>query len=227
MFFAFCALILSNELREKLKLQYKDHKVYTYNTARVYMYNNVDCTDNQLFLIYSGTTYPWTCGRTSKPSPRDVNAEHSVPQSFFDKKVPMVSDLHHIYPASSNINGARSDFMYTEVDYSQCKKFCHDLTCTKTKPTSNFDDYSCLTNSNEFMPRKADRGQVARGLFYFFTVYDKYDISMVGSVSLLKRWNKQFPPTEQEKTRNDRLNQTQGNRNPYVDDYTLVDKAFP
>lgn len=227
MLFAFFAIVRSNEIREHLKNLYSTHKVYSYGTARVYMYNNVDCTDNQLFLMYSGTTYPWTCGRTSKPSPRDINAEHSVPQSLFDKQIPMVSDLHHIYPAATKVNGARSSFRFTEVDYSECNMFCRDLSCTKKKPQSNFEDYSCLTKSNEFMPRESDRGEIARGIFYFFTVYDSYDISRVGPQSLFKKWNNQYPPSEREKTRNDRLNLTQGNRNPYVDDYSLVDKAFP
>ena len=226
MFFALFAIAFSNSVKDKLKREYSAHKVYSYNTARVYMYNDVDCTDNQMFLIYSGTTYPWTCGRTNKPSSTAINAEHSVPQSFFGKKSPMVSDLHHIYPASAKINSIRSNFRYTEVDYSQCKKFCRDMNCQTERPSSNIDDYSCLTVDNEFMPRKADRGQVARGVLYFYTIYDSYDITRVGSVSLFRRWNTQFPPNAQEKTRNDRLNKTQGNRNPYVDDYTLVDQAF-
>ena len=100
------------------------------------------------------------------------------------------------------------------------------MNCQTERPSSNIDDYSCLTVDNEFMPRKADRGQVARGVLYFYTIYDSYDITRVGSVSLFRRWNTQFPPNAQEKTRNDRLNKTQGNRNPYVDDYTLVDQAF-
>ncbi|KAH0791521.1 secreted nuclease [Histomonas meleagridis] len=212
-------------LRQKLKKEYYAHTVFSYNTARVYMYNDVDCTDGQMFLMYSGTTYPWKCGRTEKPSATDINCEHSVPQSFFDKKTPMVSDIHHLYPSASKINSARSDYPFEEVDYSECMKFCRDLECSKTRP-SNPDDYSCLTYSSSFMPRVEDRGQIARGILYFFTMYDNYRLSDVGKLNTFLKWNREHPPTQQEITRNDRINQTQGNRNPYVDDYTLADQAW-
>ncbi|KAH0792278.1 secreted nuclease [Histomonas meleagridis] len=218
--------LTGSALRAELKKKYASHTAYSYDTARVYMYNDVDCTDGEMFLMYSGTTYPWTCGKSSKPSATYVNCEHSVPQSFFNEKKPMVSDLHHLYPSAAKINNARSNYPFAEVDYSQCKKFCRDMECTTSVP-SNPDEYSCLINGNKFMPRLADRGQLARGILYFYTMYDSYDISRVGDLNTFLKWNREHPPTDQELTRNDRINKTQGNRNPYVDDYTLADQAWP
>ncbi|KAH0785765.1 secreted nuclease [Histomonas meleagridis] len=211
-------------LRQKLKREYSAHTAFSYKTARVYMYNDIDCTDGQMFLMYSGTTYPWKCGRTTLPS-GSVNCEHSVPQSFFNKEKPMVSDIHHLYPSASKINNARSNYPFVEVDYSECKKFCRDMDCTTSMP-SNPDEYSCLVNGNKFMPRLEDRGELARGILYFYTMYDSYDMSRVGDLQTFLKWNREHPPTQREITRNDRINQTQGNRNPYVDDYTLADQAW-
>ena len=49
------------------------------------------------------------------------------------------------------------------------------------------------------------------GLFYLITKKGRF-----------LRWNRQFPPTQDKLHRNDLVEQFQGNRNPYVDDPTLV-----
>ena len=223
---AYQRLVNGETTKARLKRLYSDHKSFSYKQARIHMYNTIDCSNNQIRLIYGGNTYSWKCGQTSIPSANYVNAEHTVPQSTFDEKTPMVSDLHHLFSAPSKLNNKRSNYPFAQVDYSKCKSFCKDNECTTTVP-SNPDDYSCLIEGNKWMPRKEDRGQIARAVLYFYTMYTDYDMSDVGDLSTFKTWNKQYPPSQLEKTRNELINQTQGNRNPYIDDYTLVDEAFP
>jgi hypothetical protein len=67
---------------------------------------------------------------------------------------------------------------------------------------------------------------VARAVLYFFTMYDGIDISTVGSVATFKAWNPAYAPGAWELARNERLNKTQHNRNPYIDDPTLADQVF-
>ena len=43
------------------------------------------------------------------------NREHSIPQSWFGKKSPMVSDVHHIYPTDGWVNNKRGNYPYGEV----------------------------------------------------------------------------------------------------------------
>ncbi|OHT03982.1 secreted nuclease [Tritrichomonas foetus] len=216
---------LQETTKERLKRLYKDHIVRSYDKARTEMYNEVDCDNNQLQLIYSGTTYSWTCHGTKKPSATEINAEHIVPQSTFNSKTPMVSDLHHLLPASSKLNNMRSNYNFTEVEYDDCAQFCRDMSCSKDRP-SDPDQYSCLTSDRKWMPMKQDRGRVARSILYFYTMYDEYPIT-VGDVALFKKWNKEYLPGAWEIERNERLNISQGNRNPYIDDPSLVDEAFP
>jgi hypothetical protein len=52
-------------------------------------------------------------------------------------------------------------------------------------------------------------------------------IAKVGDLDRTKQWNTQHPWSDLETTRNWKVNQVQGNRNTYADDYTLVDHAFP
>ena len=212
-------------VKERLKRLYSDHVVRSYDKARTVMYNEVDCDEDSIVLIYSGSTYDWICHQSKKPSATYVNAEHIVPQSTFDKKTPMVSDLHHLLPAASKLNNMRSNYNFTEVDYDQCQQFCREMSCSKNRP-SNPDEYSCLTKDRKWMPMKEDRGRVARAVLYFYTMYDQYPIS-VGEIELFKKWNRLYKPGQFEKLRNERLNISQGNRNPYIDDPSLADLAFP
>lgn len=38
------------------------------------------------------------------------NREHSIPQSWFNKKSPMRSDLFHVYPTDGYVNNKRSNY---------------------------------------------------------------------------------------------------------------------
>lgn len=231
--FAFAVLGMSairprvgETVKETLRRLYKDHKVVSYKQSRIIMYNQVDCEDGHINLIYGDNTYDWKCGGSSIPSATVVNAEHIVPQSFFGKKNPMVSDLHHLFSAPSKLNNRRSNYVFKQMDYDQCLEFCRDNSCSTTRP-SNPDEYSCLGNDKKsWMPIKKDRGTVARAIFYFFTMYDDVDISRVGDVNTFKQWNRDFPPSDADKLRNYNINMTQGNSNPYIEDYTLVEKVF-
>jgi endonuclease I len=216
---------LQESTKDRLQRLYRDHTVWSYSEARTYMYNEVDCQSNQIRLIYGGNFYDWTCGGSNKPSGSIVNAEHVVPQSLFQSETPMVSDLHHLMSSPAKLNSMRANYKFDEVDYSDCTQFCRDYACSTQTP-SDPDEYSCLSTAKTWMPRVADRGEIARAILYFFTMYDDYDITTVGTVRVFKKWNSLYPPSAYEKGRNERINQTMGNRNPYIDDPTLVDQVF-
>ena len=119
--------------KDMLKRLYKNHTSLSYSQARTALYNKVDCVDDNIQLEYGGSKYPWKCGGTSKPPATDVNAEHTVPQSLFAKRAPMVSDLHHIFAASTLLNRVRSNYKFGEFDYNQCDQFCTAMSCSRKK----------------------------------------------------------------------------------------------
>lgn len=213
------------QFRATLRKQYKDHKVVSYAASRIIMYNQADCENNKLYLIYGGEPYSWRCNQNKNPPLKDINAEHTVPQSFFGKQQPMVTDLHHLISAPHELNELRSNYKFNEFDYSKCAKFCKGLTCSTSTP-SNPSEYSCLSSTKEWMPREADRGQVARMVLYFYTMYDNYNINQVGNLKTFLDWNRRYPPSDREKTRNAVINRTQGNANPFVLHPEWADKAW-
>jgi len=178
-------------------------------------------------MEYSNDRYDWTCGQSILAPGTVVNAEHSIPKATFNSEQPMYTDLHHLITAPAKINNARSNMPFGEFDWNQCVKWCSGQTCTKTKPSGSTDEYDCVRDSpRTFMPRKADRGRIARMVFYFYTMYPDYSMSDVGNIDTFKSWNSQYPPDAREIRRNEMVNQTQGNRNPYIDDPSLVNQAW-
>ena len=217
--------IQDESLKEKLKRLYGSHKQLSYKNARIALYNDIDCENDQIDLIYSGTSYKWKCNSKNIPVITQVNCEHTVPRCLFNDKLPMLSDLHHLFSASTKVNNARANNPFKEIEYNMCDKFCKEYDCTKTMP-SNPEEYSCLITNKAWMPRADDKGEIARAVLYFMTMYDMVDINLVGDLETFKAWNMKYPPSEREKARNDAINITQGNRNPYIDDYTLVNQVF-
>jgi endonuclease I len=145
-----------------------------------------------------------------------MNVEHVWPQSFFDKRLPMRSDLHHLMATFIHPNGVRGNLPFGEVrgrgDYS--------------------NDAGAKRGQGVFEPPDAAKGRVARALLYFYTRYYDRNISngafgdsfWNSKLEMILRWNKQFPPTAWERSRNDLVEKFQGNRNPFVDDPSLADR---
>jgi len=155
------------------------------------------------------------------PPGTSINAEHVVCQSLFDEKRPMVSDLHHLISSPNKLNNIRNNNIFGQVDYKNV--------CNTTEPSDDKKDlFSCLSGKPNkiWLPKKSDRGEIARAVFYFYTIYDQYSIQMIGDVETFKKWNREFPPSAFEIARNNAINISQGNRNPFIDDQSLVDKVW-
>lgn len=147
-----------------------------------------------------------------------INAEHLWPQSFFGKATPMVADLHHLQSTFSTPNGRRSNYPFCE---------------TRNARYSTSSGSKLASDRDCFEPTDDVKGNVARAMLYFVTVYHDRSICKAGcnykefwkdNVDMFLRWNRQDPPDEVEKYRNEMIFRYQGNRNPYVDDYTLADR---
>ena len=147
---------------------------------------------------------------------KGMNVEHVWPQSFFAKKLPMRSDLHHLMATFIYPNGVRGNLPFGEVrgagDYS--------------------NDAGAKRGQGVFEPPDSAKGRVARALLYFYTRYYDRNISNGAfgdafwndNLEMILRWNRRFPPTEWERSRNDAVQRFQGNRNPFVDDPALADR---
>lgn len=206
------------------------HKTLSYKQARVYMYNFIDNVNNNIICVYGGFEKDWNYGGSgSNPDP--INCEHTVPQSFFKNSkdsVIMKSDLHHLYPTFKNWNSIRSSYMFGEVDDNTTEKWMIYDKISNKIPNEFIDDYSEYSNG-VFEPAENHKGNVARAIFYFYTMYYDKEIkqlSKLADIYTLYQWHLNDPIDEKEIERNHKIEKYQGNRNPYIDYPELIKKAF-
>ena len=215
-------------LREWLKENYYDgkHKQLGYTSARRYMYNYIDNNNNYITGVYSGYRKHWNYGGAGT-NPDPINCEHTVPQSFFDRKEPMRSDIHSLFPAYKNWNSVRSNHPFDEINDNSTTKWMYQDKSQSSVPTSNIDAYSEYAHS-KFEPREDHKGNCARAIFYFYTMYPSQagNINRIGELETLYEWHLEDPVDGKERGRNDKIEQYQGNSNPYIEDPELVARAW-
>lgn len=197
-----------------------------YTTARMYMYNYIDNHNNTITDVYGGYEKYWTYGGTGT-NPTPINCEHTVPQSYFNYADPMKSDIHHLFPAYDAWNSTRSNYPFAEIPDTETTKWMRYDQSQSGIPTSFIDEYSEYANG-KFEPREDHKGNVARAIFYFYTMYptEAGPIDQVADPNTLFQWHLQDPVDAQELDRNAQIEQYQGNRNPYIDNPELVARAW-
>ena len=221
----------SNLFQEELRVWLKEnwhegyHDGLGYNQARMQMYGYIDNEDGMIECVYTGFTQEG--GYVTYPNP--INAEHLVPQSFFGSAEPMKSDIYILKPCHGNANSSRSNYPFGEVNDGSAQWYgvVGNTYTTQGNMPSNHELWS-EKSGNVWEPREEHKGNIARSVFYFYTMYPESvgDISQIGNPETLYQWHLDDPVDAEELDRNDKIELHQGNRNPYVDHPDLVWSAW-
>ena len=212
---------------------YKTSNTLSYNNARDVMYSIIDLrNDNTLKGIY--TNYTITIDPSQDPRPQtnalNMNCEHSWPQSMGASGSPQKSDMHHLYPTRGNVNSSRGNKPFDEINDDQTDKWWRLDYYETSIPNQFIDEFSEVDNDNEkFEPREDVKGNIARSMFYFYTIYNDvanhnfFDIQK----DILYEWHKQDPVDEIELSRTYAIAGYQNNiPNPFVLDSSLVKRIW-
>ena len=185
-----------------------------YNVARDSMFmsfdnkkvNGMGASQNTLECIYTGREAVGYTDRTDCQNNFAFNTEHTFPQSLFTSMEPMKSDLHHLYPTDNVANNQRGDNPFGVV----------------ANPTWTVGGSKAI--SNLFEPRDEQKGRAARSLLYFVLRYQNYNNFINSQEAILRTWHTAFPPTTNEKIRNNAIFSLQHNRNPFVDYPVFIER---
>ena len=148
------------------------------------------------------------------------NREHSVPQSWFNKRSPMKSDIVHVVPTDGYVNNRRSSFPFGEVGnvtYSANQNYCR-------LGSSKSPGYS----GTVFEVPDEIKGDMARIYFYMATCYKDQCAGWGGNIftstgmvdwelNQMLKWSLEDPVDSRETARNAAVYVVQKNRNPFVD----------
>lgn len=227
--------LMEDELITAIQDEYSVTNSLGYNTAREKMYAILDNKDGNLSGVYTGFTIQVAPNENTVRSEaynKGINTEHTWPQGLFDSDNPMVSDIHHLFPTKIDVNGARGSLPFGEIDDTQTDTWYYNTTSTSSIPSVDIDLYSELLSNERFEPREDHKGNVARAMFYFWTVYQERsnvadDASFFeGMKEVLYDWHKLDPADEAELARSNGAAEFQGNINPFVHDASLVARAY-
>ena len=240
----FCSLSFSQEiiigvgtagqpLLDYVILNYKSSSTLGYNNARDVMYSIIDLEDdNSLKGIY--TNYTIFIDPAQDPRPQtnafNMNCEHSWPQSMGAGSEPQKSDLHHLYPARGNVNSSRGNKHFADIDDNDTDKWWRFDYYETSIPNEFIDEFSEVDNGNGvFEPREDVKGNIARSMFYFYTMYN--DVADTNFFNIQKEtlydWHRQDPVDANELNRTLAIAGYQENKpNPYVVDSTLVRRIW-
>ncbi|MCG8372268.1 MAG: endonuclease, partial [Balneolales bacterium] len=221
-----------------LRSNYAPSTTIGYNAARDSMFQSIDADEtDSVTCVYSGLRAKNDGTRTPSNGLLSFNTEHSWPQSFYDEEDPMRSDIHHLYPTWSSPNSSRSNNPFGEINDNLTTSWWYweNGGSISSIPESDIDEYSEYYN-NTFEPREDHKGNVARAMFYFWTIYqtntdiinDAFDNEAFfeGMKTTLYQWHQSDPVDSKELSRSIAIEQIQGNRNPFVHDTTLVRRAY-
>ena len=210
--------ISGEELKATLHNIIKDHVDFSYNRAKdIINYSDADPENpNNVILFYIQESRNSDLYGTGGDY---INREHVWAKSHgnFNNKRPMFSDVHNLRPADASVNEDRGN-----------KDFDNIQPGGDQHPEALY----CYYTDSTWEPGPLTKGQVARILFYMATRYEgdnneidlevvdkinTYPLPQHGRLSALIEWNNEYPPSDFERRRNERIYQIQQNRNPFVD----------
>lgn len=169
---------------------------------------------NELYPAGGETLY---CGQTfSGTYNKAINIEHVFPMSWVAHKLKcgkrrdcrnnssefnlIEADMHNLYPARADINETRRSHTFAIIkgekrEFGSC-------------------DFEIDINRRVVEPRKEVRGEIARAMLY---MADRYDLYLKKNLrTLLLKWHREEPATNEEIQRNFKIEKIQGNTNHWI-----------
>ena len=221
--------LTGDDLIEFVIDNFKPSNVLSYNNARDVLYAEVDKIDGQVKGVY--TNYSVQLPNGVDPSTHlyenGIDCEHVWPQSLGASQSPMKSDMHHLRPCKRNVNSSRGNNPFGEAVDSQVNHWYwleYDLS---NPPSQNINEYS-ESASGVFEPREDMKGDIARSIFYFYTMYsDVADQNFFNiQKEILYDWHMNDPINNHEIIRTNKLAIYQDYPNPYIIDDSLIQRCY-
>lgn len=228
---------IGSQLESSVRDAYKPSTVLNYSVARDSMFRNVYGINNTLSCVYTGHTLPMPLGQDPTEAvylngaANGINTEHSWPRSYGAENGNPKSDMHHLFPTRLDVNSDRGTLPFLDVIDSQTIEWYFMSIQQGNVPGSNIDLYS-ERGGAAFEPREDHKGNVARAMMYFKTIYKlEAQQAPVGfwetMAPVLCNWHGQDPIDSLEWHRTWIIASYQNNKpNPFVLDCTLAERLF-
>ena len=219
-------------LLQALRANYSPNQVLPFANSRDTLFSRVDAHNDSLTGVYSGYTIYLdpTQDPTQDAFAKGINTEHTYPRAFGAGQEPAQADMHNLFPTREDVNAARANLPFREVPDGQAETWYYLDQQQSSIPTDHIDLYSEYSSTG-FEPPEAHKGDVARAMFYFYTIYrqeaDAEDPNFFESQrETLCEWHLADPADDKEYQRSEKIAFYQGNPNPFVLDCTVAQRTY-
>ena len=217
------------ELFDYIQDNYTTSSVQSYDSARDILYGDIENINGSVNCIYTDFSVQLN---GSDPSTHlyenGMNCEHLWPQSLGADAWPMKSDMHHLRPCKDNVNSTRGNKPYNEINDFLTDTWFWLTYESSSIPTNNINEYS-ESISTVFEPREEVKGDIARAIFYFYTIYQNVaEESFFNSQKeILYQWHNEDPADNLEISRTWNIANYQNNiPNPFIIDNSLIYRVY-
>ena len=220
-------------LLSNLVSNYKPAGLVSYSLAKDNMFQHIYKENDTVTCVYTGLKrYLSPVGDPStnmydNASSVSIDTEHTYPQSKAINDAGR-SDLHHMFPTRAMANNGRGSVPFGEIAASDVDKWYFEAQIFTSPPSSSVQPfYSKQHNNVMFEPRDDHKGNVARAMFYYYTMYkteaDAADPTYFDDQkATLCQWHLDDPVDSLEWVRTSRIALFQSNKaNPFVLDCSL------
>jgi len=226
-----------SELLQAVQQRYTPAQVLGYGPARDLMYGKIDNYRDTVCGIYSGHCLYLPPGEDpsqalyQEGSADGINCEHVYPRSKGAKYGNAKSDMHHLFPTRLAVNAARGNAPFAEIPDELTEHWYYMNTEQSNAPDQQIDHYSESTGE-QFEPREDRKGDIARAVFYFYTIYRQEALEADPLFFQIQRetlllWHQLDPADEREIARTQAIARYQdGKPNPFVIDPTLAERLY-
>ena len=217
------------ELLLSLQAEFSPLGPLDYGTARDSLFLKVWRHNDSLEGQYSGYRVPLPLGvdPTDYVFALGINTEHLYPQSKGAENGNARADMHHLYPTREDVNSDRGSLPFAEIpDLNGSNWYYRNIKQNRIPPPAVRDLYS-EGSSTAFEPREQRKGDIARAMMYFYTIYRAQALNadprfFDSQVATLCDWIVYDPVDTDEAVRSARIAGFQGNENPFVLDCSLA-----
>ncbi len=226
-----------DELFEKLVEDFKPEAILPFNQSRDTLFAVVYARDNILECVYTGHTVELdpdedpTVSAYQNGGSNGINTEHTYPRSMGAADGNAEADMHHLFPTRSSVNSARGNDPFAEIPDAQTNNWYY-LNQNQSNIPSNDIDLWSEDRKNGFEPKEAHKGNVARAMFYFYTMYrdeamDANPTFFDQQLNTLCDWHWADPVDEDEWNRNQMIAKYQSDKeNPFILDCSLASRLY-
>jgi hypothetical protein len=234
--------VFPDKIGDELKILVVDNfrpvNVLSYSDARDTMYAIIYNVNDTIAGIYTDHKVYVTPGEDPSVAvfmdgvPNGINAEHSYPQSKGAGDGNPRSDMHHLFPSRVSANSARGSMPFAEINDNITQTWYYKTIESSAGPSLDVRDNYSEKSSTRWEPREEAKGNIARAIFYFYTMYqtqaDNADPEFFGlQKDVLCEWHDLDPVDQLEWERSKMIGKWQDDKaNPFVLDCTLAGRMY-